>query len=98
MMLIAFDIVENKGKSVAGGKIANRAFQGQSVNEPDKVRSGAPKLRPGLPSAAGSMASSIEISDKPFFLRCISTTLMASRCSQVEKAESPRKLEILRCS
>ncbi len=32
MMLIAFDIVENKGKSVAGGKIADRAFQGQSVD------------------------------------------------------------------
>ena len=41
------------------------------------------------------MASSSEITERPFLRNCISTTLMASRCSQVENADSPRKVAIV---
>ena len=62
-------------------------------------KSGAPTSRLGLLfSASGSKVSSKESVGSDFLRRRMSTTLTVMRCSQVEKADSPRKVLILRKS
>ena len=98
IMLVSLDIVQHEDEPVAGGKVGDGAFQRQAVDGPGQREVRSSKLRPGPSSGVGSMASSSEIRERPFLRRCIKTTLMARRCNQVEKAESPRKVAILRCS
>src|SRR5437868_13730347 len=64
--------------------------------EPASTLSRAPISFLGPSSCCGSSVSSNETSGNPFFLRCISTTLTESRCNQVENADSPRNVPILR--
>src|SRR5437762_10603971 len=49
-------------------------------------------------SSSGSVVSSSEATGSDFLRSRISTTLTVIRCNQVEKADSPRKVPILRKS
>ena len=65
---------------------------------PDSRRSGAPTSFFGrLFSASGSRVSSNESVGRDF-LRAHQVTFTVMRCSQVENADSPRNVEILRKS
>src|SRR5438067_3092482 len=64
--------------------------------EPASTLSRAPISFLGPSSCCGSSVSSNETSGNPFFRRCISTTFTESRCNQVENADSPRNVAILR--
>ena len=66
--------------------------------EPASTLSRAPMSFLGPSSCCGSIISSSETSESPFLRRCISTTFTLNRCSHVEKADSPRKVPILRKS
>ena len=64
--------------------------------DPANAKSSAPKSFFGVSSSPTCVVSSSETTGKLFFLRCISTTFTDNRCSQVEKADSPRNVPILR--
>src|SRR5258708_39901275 len=67
--------------------------------DPSSIKSGAPRSMVGeLVSSSGSVVTSIETIGGDFLRRRISTRLTTSLCSQVEKADSPRKVWILRNS
>src|SRR5579864_973647 len=65
--------------------------------DPDNTGSSAPKSFLGV-SSSPSVVSSSDTTGKPFFRKCISTTLTAMRCNHVENADSPRNVPILRNS
>src|SRR5215472_9486964 len=79
-----------------GGRLSMARSRFTRSMEPARTLSRAPMSLRGPSSCCGSNASSSETSGNPFLRKCISTTLTESRCSQVENADSPRKVEIFR--
>src|SRR5262249_24030575 len=79
-----------------GGRLSMARSRLTRSMEPARTLSRARMSLRGPSSCCGSRASSSDTSGNPFLRRCISTTLTDKRCSQVENADSPRKVEILR--
>ena len=66
---------------------------------PLNLKSGAPTSFLGPPdSSSGSVVSSKDATGSDFLRKRIKTTLTVIRCNQVENADSPRKVPILRKS
>ena len=65
-MLVTFNVVKDKNEPVTSRQIGDGAFKGQPVDGAAQGQVGsAPKLRPGLSSGTGSIASSSEIRLRP---------------------------------
>ena len=96
VMFEAFDVVEDEDHAIARGERGDGALEGDAVDRAGELLSRQPKSRFGASSSEGLMVSSSETRFRPFLRRCISTRLTVRRCSQVEKALSPRKLPSLR--
>src|SRR6266853_1716959 len=77
-----------------GGRLSIARSRFTRSMDPASTLSLAPISFFGPSSCCSSSASSSDISGRPFFLRCISTTFTASRCSQVENADSPLNVAI----
>src|SRR4051812_6566747 len=90
-MLVALYVVQNEDAAVAGRKFADGILQGDPVNDGHTVL----VFRP-LHDLDGGLALRGRVFRRLLRLRkCINTWLTVIRCSQVVKAESPRKLPIL---
>src|ERR1035441_744131 len=79
-----------------GGRLSMERSRLTRSMTPIRALSRAPMSFLGPSSLCGSKVSSSETSGSPFLRKCISTTFTARRCSQVENADSPRKVAILR--
>jgi len=91
--------MKHKHRPIARRQLSTERSRLTRSTAPLKRKSGAPMSFLGPPvSSSGSVVSSSEATGSDFLRSRISTTLTVIRCNQVEKADSPRKVPILRKS
>ena len=84
-MLITLDVVEYKDEAIAGRQIVDSALQGQPVDGAGQGEIGSAEAASGAFFRCGFHGFIQRNHRQPLF-------------AQVEKAESPRKVAILRCN
>ena len=95
IVFVALNVVEHKNRAISRWQPVHRILQRNGQSNPTGHGSSAPViLLRRIVLAFGRSSSGT--TGRPFLRKCISTTLTAMRCSQVEKADSPRNVPILR--
>src|SRR5262249_1992983 len=99
VVLVTLDVVQHKHGFVTGRQLPDGSFKVDPVHSAAESQVRRSNIFPGPPvSSSGSVVSSRDAAGSDFVRKRIRTTLTVMRCSQVEKADSPRKVPILRKS
>ena len=96
IVLVSLYIVQQKNLRYPGGNVSTARCNCKRSIEPASLGSRHPQFFAGSFLFGFHASLPAEPTARPFLRNCISTTFTAMRCSQVEKADSPRKVPILR--